>query len=509
MSDETRIGRFSSILFDRPESAAEGVLFAAPDSLADLHLDENEGIVAEFFTTPLRTVAAVQYRHDVFRDLARDEIRAPFDEFAAGMAEMRSQLAQADKLYHQYQVVRWHLDAVDTYCRTVLTLQDELASSELSSHGLRAFTDFLTEYVTGQYFTRLIEVTDGLLDELGTVRYVVHVDGQQVQVDRYEDQADYTGEVGATFERFDQPDRMFDQQGRFGWAGMNQVEERVLDCVAALYPGTFRKLDSFRSHYRDFVDSTIEQFDHEVQFYLRYLTFIRPFDESGLSFCYPELTDQFDGIEVEDAFDVALAQRLGPTAHIVCNDFSLSGTERVLVVTGPNQSGKTAFARTVGQVAYLAAHGCPVPARRARMMLPDRLFTNFERKESLATLHGKLDEELARVHDILAQASPRSVIVMNESFSSTTVSDALLIGSEVLHRIITLKSIAVYVTFLDELARLGPACVSVAGVVDEDDPTRRTFKFTRRPADGMAFAEAFAARYGLTYEALSRRVGAR
>lgn len=95
---------------------------------------------------------------------------------------------------------------------------------------------------------------------------------------------------------------------------------------------------------------------------------------------------------------------------------------------------------------------------------------------------------------------------MNESFASTTVNDAVLIGTEVLRRIIALGGVAVYVSFLDELASLDPACVSMVGEVAEDDPTRRSFRFTRRPADGLAYAAALADKYGLDHDTLLRRI---
>ena len=219
------------------------------------------------------------------------------------------------------------------------------------------------------------------------------------------------------------------------------------------------------------------------------------------------MTAEPGALSVEGAFDLALAiKSVADDKPVVSNDFRLSGAERILVVTGPNQGGKTTFARTIGQCAYLASLGCPIPARQASVMLPDHIYTHFERQETLATLHGKLDDELVRIHDILDSATAASIIVMNESFSSTTVNDALLIGTEVLKRIIELNCAAVYVSFLDELADLSPACVSMVGEVEPDDPTQRTFAFTRRPADGLAYAAALADKYGLNHEVLRRRV---
>ena len=505
--------RFDSILFTHPRPGGVDEL-TPPDCFGDLHLDQIvRAIVAgkenleRFFSAPLRDVDAVAYRHEVFRDLEHDEARQPIESFVKGLRTMHSHLHQARTIWHRLQKQGWFAHAVRAYCRSVASLRTDLSLTDVSSRGLRDFADYLAAYVDGDSFKALVAETDAVQAEFDTIRYTVHIEGLKVHVEKYDGQTDYSADVAAVFDRF-RHDAGRDYHVKLkDYADMNHVEEMILERVAKLFPDSFGRLDRYCARHRDFMNPTIATFDREIGFYLSYLAFIDRFRPRGLRFSYPEVSTTFDGVYAEDAFDLALAvKQLRDQQPMVCNDFGLGGAQRIFVVTGPNQGGKTTFARTVGQITYLAALGCPVPATRAKLMMPDHIFTHFERQESLATLHGKLDNELVRIHDILSDATANSVIVMNESFASTTVDDALMIGTEVLQRIIARQCVAVYVTFLDELANFDPACVSMVGEVAQDDPTQRTFRFTRRPADGMAYAAALANKYGLTREMLAERI---
>jgi DNA mismatch repair protein MutS len=291
------------------------------------------------------------------------------------------------------------------------------------------------------------------------------------------------------------------------FADMDHVEAQIVGLVAKLHPDVFGTLADYCTRHRDYLDPTVGRFDREVQFYLAYLALIGQFRAAGLPFCYPHVAVQSKEIAAEDTFDIALANKLVPDGGaVVTNDFCLAGPERMFVVSGPNNGGKTTFARTFGQLPYLASLGLLVPGRSARLLLPDRIYTHFEKEEDIETLRGKFEDELVRVHEILELATADSVIVMNESFSSTTLNDALFVGTEVVRRILDLGCLGVYVTFVDEIASLGDATVSMVSQIVAENPAERTFKVRRKPADGLAYAWAIADKYGLTYERLLERI---
>jgi DNA mismatch repair ATPase MutS len=271
----------------------------------------------------------------------------------------------------------------------------------------------------------------------------------------------------------------------------------------------FAFLDEYTIRRAGFTDDTIARFDREVQFYIACIEFVEPLKRAGLSFCFPTVGDESKQINAAETFDLALAASLvHGKVPVVTNDFSLTGPERVFVVTGPNQGGKTTFARTLGQLHYLASIGFPIPGRYARLFLFDKLFTHFEREEDLRNLSGKLEDELLRIRAILSEATSNSVLIMNESFLSTTLNDAIFLSKEVMRKIVALDLICVSVTFLDELATFSDSTVSMVSTVNPSDPAQRTFKVVRRVADGLAYAAALAEKYRLTYESVKSRVAA-
>ena len=420
---------------------------------------------------------------------------------------MREHLAQAAKLHYPRQRQRWFLDAVAIYCDAVVGLLGGLRRTGLESRGLCAFSDYASGYVASSTFTSLLAETEGLREQLASIRYCLHIGDNRVKVTRYEGEADYGADVAATFEGFKQV-AAEDYRVKFiDLRDMNHVEAGILDLVAGLYPEVFAALGDYAERQRVFLDPKVAAFDREVQFYAAYLEFLAPLRAAGLLFCYPAVSGESKSVSGRAVFDLALAAKLVPAAlPVVANDFELSGPERIFVVSGPNQGGKTTFARTFGQMHHLASIGVPVPGSQARMFLPDQIFTHFERGENLLDLRGKLEDDLTRMHAILAQATPASVVIMNEVFTSTALQDAVLLGTRVLEQIIGLGLLCVCVTFVDELASLGPTTVSMVAEVGPGDPAERSYKLARRPADGLAHAAALAEKHGLTCERLRDRV---
>lgn len=487
-----------------------------PEYFGDLNLGQfvatllagREGLdLAPYFYTPLHDAEAVTYRQAVVKDLENEDLRRGVARFCEGMQAVRQQLARSRRIYFPVQQQAVFLSASETYMEALRALADTLDDAEPASDALRGLNGFLRAYLDSPRFRELDSDTVAVRERLRRITYRVRLMDAAVTVSLEREEENYTADVEETFARF--------REGAVNsyWSklrtipDMNHVEAEIVRRVARLHPEPFAVLDRFCTDHAEFVDDTLAAFDREVQFYLSYLEHVDRMKAGGLPVCLPEVCADADRVGAVAAYDPVLAEKLladgGP---VVVNDFELGEPERLLVVTGPNHGGKTTFARSVGILHHLAALGLPVPAERAQLQLTDRIFTHFERGENLHDLTGKLEDDLIRIRGILEQATRQTLVIVNEIFNSTSLEDAVTLGTTVVEQLSQCGCLGVCVTFLDELSRVAPATVSMVSTVDPDDPARRTFKVVRRPADGLAYAEAIAHKYGVTYQALKARL---
>ena len=505
--------RISSILFPEegragagrpiPENSAKDLrIHQVLDRLSDRH---RRSVVQEAFRTPLNEPDVIRFRQQIMLDFKERPLREAAESFANRLRTVLAELENLRRSASRDLLDCGHiLQLADDYCKAVCALADT-AETEVRSTGLRRFFRELQDYRASEPFCRLQQRIDGQFQLLDRIHFCMLLKDGKVRVRPYAAEERLDVQLETLFGRFRQDTAEQEPMNQPQLCNAHHIDEEILELLARWYPQELDGLRAFPTEWPDFVDNGLSRFADEVWFYLDWLQLIEPLQRGGLPFCCPKLAACGEDLCCRDGFDLALALELySHGEQAVPNSFSMEGEERILIVTGPNQGGKTTFARFFGQSFYWASLGCLIPGSRAVLRCFDGLFTHFNREEDLDTLNGKLQNELERLHAITEQATERSIVVINEIFASTTLCDAVYLGKQMLGELIRLGCAGICVTFLDELAEDNRHTVSMMSTVKPDGS--RSFRIIRKRADGLAYAMQLARKYQLDYASLTGRL---
>ena len=200
----------------------------------------------------------------------------------------------------------------------------------------------------------------------------------------------------------------------------------------------------------DHVVSFFTQLRTELAFYVGCLNLRDELAQLGTVISRPEALPAADrSLTAHGLSDVALSLALrGPA---VTNEVA-SLVMGLLVITGANRGGKSTFLRSLGLAQVMMQSGMFVGATAFRAPVRHGIFTHFRREEDQGLTSGKLDEELGRMRWIVDHASPRSLVLLNESFASTNEREGSEIGRQVITALLDAGVTVVLVTHLYELA---------------------------------------------------------
>ena len=200
---------------------------------------------------------------------------------------------------------------------------------------------------------------------------------------------------------------------------------------------------------------------------------------------------------------------------MVKNDIDFDKNAGIYVLTGPNRGGKSVITCAVGLIQAMAQLGLPVPAERVALSPVDKIFTHFPTGADDTIDKGRLGEECARLGEIFEEISEESLVLLDETLSSTGSFEASYIAAEVLAGLSMAKCRCIFSTHLHELANQiddinartvpqggAPIDTLVAGI----EEGKRSFRIYRTKPDGKSYARDIAVKYGLTYDGILSKI---
>ena len=179
--------------------------------------------------------------------------------------------------------------------------------------------------------------------------------------------------------------------------------------------------------------------------------------------CRPEIAGDA-GLAITGGRHPVVEAALAKTGErFVANDCNLADTNRLWLIGGPNMGGKSTFLRQNALIVLLAQAGCFVPATAARIGLVDRLFSRVGAADNLARGRSTFMVEMVETAAILAQATPRSFVILDEVGRGTSTYDGLALAwavAEAVHS--TIRCRCLFATHYHELARLAATCEALS-----------------------------------------------
>ncbi len=501
--------RFTSLLNPGPVDDSAVV---ADQTLIDLHLDDLIAAAApgtfqrQVWKHPLTDPDAVAYRQAVLADLGDPQLRRAAEAFCVAVAAARRTINAAHESHYRRPAELSVLEGVVQFAAAATALARAVTVALPTSLGLRRLSDQLAAFLADDGYCCLVSDCDQLLAEVRAPAVELGLQSGTVWVAADSGRPAWTEQVRAFFARFANADNPGEPVPPRVHRYLNHVEARAVDLVAELHPETFARVHDCAAANSQFLPAAVERLAEELRFYLGFLALVDRTRAGGVAWSRPRIVGLHDDIRIDGFIDPVLALRTVGDGRPVANDLILSDTQRIAFITGPNQGGKTTLARAIGHGAHLAALGLLVPASTARLPLLNPVLTHFPQPDDPEHQHGGLAEEVVRLHEIVEQAGPGSLLILNELFSTTSAEDAVELAGLVVPEFLARGCRVIWVTFLEELVASVRGAASLVGQVAADDPTRPTFQFHAQPPTGRSYATALAARHALSRADLSRRL---
>jgi DNA mismatch repair ATPase MutS len=201
----------------------------------------------------------------------------------------------------------------------------------------------------------------------------------------------------------------------------------------------------------DHILSFFQMLRTELAFYIGCLNLHARLTQMREATCFPipapvgERKLAFSGL-----YDVALA--LSTEQKVVGNDLNADGSN-LLVITGANTGGKSTFLRGIGLAQLMLQAGMFVPAESFCSELCRGIFTHYKREEDVTMESGKWDEELSRMSEVVDRLKSNSILLLNESFSSTNQREGSEIAGQIVRALLENAVKILFVTHLYHFAR--------------------------------------------------------
>lgn len=523
-----------SLLYPNGDDISGGKVNISDEVISELGLDFlidlRNSSLSDYFTSDRATI---EYRLEVMADLLNNPTIV---DTLKGVLTLLNDIVELRAIKSETEVAKnylYSITEIELYIDVVARLASGFRSvrDNVKSAAFKKLTDTVTELSESDYYknlnARLNELT-AKVHEVKSVTIGVNLDSEFRPTD--------AGVVSLNAEHF-KSGKVIDKILRMDF------KDGDYTCIAPLVPYTKSQSDNaklaftnaFNNAMNDIFKADVRQWRALVQSYvlsntdfllrimpeIEFLTkaqhMLLALKSRGLSLTIPTLADADARVfKLEGIYNPVVALRVD--APMVKNNIDFDDKAKIYVLTGPNRGGKSVITCAVGQAQALAQLGLPVPADAAIISPVTAIYTHFPTDSGDTIEKGRLGEECARLNTIFDTVDKYSLVLLDESFSSTGSYEASYIASEVLTGFSIVGCRCLFSTHLHELSAqlddINAKCAEKGGVMIDTlvagiNGAERSFEISRAKPDGKSYARDIADKFGLSYEKIMSRVDAK
>ena len=502
------------------------------------------------------------YRQQIFADIFRlPELRKTMMElfnkikFLQDFSTMHKTSDEELGLWHLFH----RLEELDDYIKIVETMRECLSDERIQSEGLISLKCYINELYKDACFAEMktdiaamkIKASDVQSVTLGinvnerfeaTAIGLVSVNKKPFKNsgvinnfanavasrDKLRDTADWEGDMHYQLIEKDEKrsfaEHMESEAGLLGAvsvianstmmnAGADEVAEKstfYLDAVMnKVLRSLVKKLRDTLTRYANVAIVNVSGLVPEFKYYIRCAEFISGLMEKGCVFCeaHPE-TEGETSMLAKGFYNLKLVMNMENVDTIVPNDLSFDHKHMVYILTGANRGGKTTITQAVGQLFVLAQGGLFVPAKSFCYVPCDCIYTHFPADEDRTMNLGRLGEECVRFKEMFSLATSKSILLLNETFSTTSFEEGYYIARDSVKALLTKAVRTIYNTHMHKLGEETEklTCESTgagaASLVMQTEDGKRSFKVVLAKPEGSSYAKDIAEKFGVTYDML-------
>ena len=497
------------------ELPKETVKDLAIDEIIDYMTDVSEDakILKHIITRLPADLSDMRYRQDILKDLMNsdelcEDLRSMIDHIKVLKYYRGVKNAQRDdsdslfSLLEQLRELSSYVDIIDALGRT-------LSGHEITSEGLVALRDHIKSIEADPDYQKvkpdIIKIHEDLSNVRGAlvgVNFTPDLNVSEVSIVEFL--------PCATVPKYNIVDMLTGTAPLTG--GTMKKTDPLMASMAPRLEKHLRKqylaMKKTMTRYSGYDSRFLIEMYEGLLFYISAATLGKKLRSRGYEISFPDLTPSDDHlIRMEDLYNIRLA--IAGEKEIVKNDMEFTDKEKMFILTGPNRGGKTVIEQALGIISIMASSGMFVTAKHFSGVPFAKIYTHFPIDENLTINYGRLGEEAVRIKEIVKSSDKDTLILFNETFSTTSAADALYLSKDLLHILKDKGSSVIFNTHIHELAQDIPGMnkwdgeSDIVSIVMEIRDNVNTFKIKRSAPDTSSYASNIARKYGITYEQMS------